>query len=77
MKEAGDSPGWTRAVRNTSFFSRSGLRCPESRDGERCQGEKKGVKGEKELSEVFIQSPVILLTRPRVLLNVTRRQSSV
>lgn len=26
MKEAGDSPGWTRAVRKTSFFSLSGLR---------------------------------------------------
>lgn len=31
MKEAGDSPGWTRAVRNTSFFSRSGLCWPEIR----------------------------------------------
>lgn len=27
IKEAGDSPGWTRAVRNTSFFSLSGLWC--------------------------------------------------
>lgn len=31
MKEAGDSPGWTRAVRKTSFFSFSGLRWSESK----------------------------------------------
>lgn len=45
-KEAGDSPGWTRAVRNTSFFSLSALGWSEQVEWEESVGV--GVKKSKD-----------------------------
>lgn len=57
MKEAGDSPGWTRAVRNTNFFPLSGVCWSGSRKRRRRGGgAKRGVEGlvEDNASDNFV-----------------------
>lgn len=56
MKEAGDSPGWTRAVRNTNFLPLSGLWGSEKQTEEE-EGAEGGVEGRKRWCFKYTQLP--------------------